>query len=335
MEKIVGIIDEMPEYAARLAVYLNGSRNFPYRAVVFSSPKEAEGYVKRDAVAAILAAKRFEKEVLEFAAGTKTVLFLLQEKGDESGTGMVYRYQSAKEISRRFTEQKAVGQKIPVLGFFSPAGGAEAELLSRNIAKELGKKKKVLYLSLFPFGCYGREWGDGLSEVMFFLRQKEEERGGNIRTLLQREECMDTIGPVRWFTDLENVTAEEFEQLFCGKMWETEYRAFVIAVGQFDKTGRTVLGCCDKVLIPVWETEEGRRIQEEFRRQLKESEETKLYSGMIEFSVFTSESGISEETVKEAVRKGGEVFERSPGEDEGRHPQTDIGAYGFIGGTYR
>jgi len=335
LEKIVGIIDEMPEYAARLAVYLNGNRNFPYRAVVLSSPKEAEGYVKRDAMAAILAAKRFEKEVLEFAAGTKTALFLLQENQDESGAGAIYRYQSAKEISRRFTEQKAVGQKIPVLGFFSPAGGAEAELLSRNIAKEFGKKKKVLYFSLFPFSCYGREGGDGLSEVMFFLRQKAEERGGTIRALLQREEYMDAIGPVRWFADLENVTQEDLKQLLCGELWDTEYRAFVIAVGRFDQTGRAMLHCCDKVLVPVWETTEGRKLQEEFRRQLKESEETRVYSGMMEFSVFPSENGISEEAVKEAVRKGGEVFERSPGEDEGRHPQTDIGAHGSIGRAYR
>lgn len=335
MEKIVGIIDEMPEYATRLAVYLNGSRNFPYRAVVFSSPKEIEGYVKRDAVAAILAAKLFETEVLEFAAGTKTEVFLLQDVKDETGAGMVYRYRSAKEIGRMFTEQKPVEQKIPVLGIFSPAGGADTEVLSRMIARKLGKTRKVLYLSLFPFSCCGREWGDGFSEVLFFLRQKEEERAVNIRAVLQRGEEMDAIGPVRWFTDLESVTPQDLERLFCRELWDTEYRAFVVAVGQFDKTGRTVLHCCDKVLVPVWETEEGKRIQEEFRRQLKESEETKLYSGMIEFLVPAVGSGTYEEAVEEAVRKGGEVFERSPGDDEGRHPQTDIGTYGSIGGAFR
>lgn len=335
MEKIVGIIDEIPEYATRLAVYLNGSRNFPYRAVVFSSPKETEGYVKREAVAAILAAKRFEREVLEFAAGTKTEVFLLQDIRDETGTGMVYRYQSAKEIGRIFTEQKTVEQKIPILGVFSPGGNAEAETLSRMIAKELGTGGKVLYLSLFPFSCYGREWGDGFSEALFFLRQKEEERAVNLRALLQREEFMDAIGPVRWFTDLDSVTAEDLERLFCREIWDTDYRAFVVAVGQFDRTGRTVLRCCDKVLIPVWETEEGRKIQEEFRRQLKESEETKLYSGVIEFSVPVVGNGNFEEAVREAVKKGGEVFEQRPGGNEGRHSQTDIGTYGFVGGTYR
>ena len=249
MEKIVGIIDEIPEYATRLAVYLNGSRNFPYRAVVFSSPKETEGYVKREAVAAILVAKQFEKEVLEFAAGTKTEVFLIQDVRNETGVGMVYRYQSAKEIGRMFTEQKKVEQKVPILGVFSPAGSGETESLSRNIAKELGKSGKVLFLSLFPFSCYGREWGDGFSEALFFLRQKEEERTANLRALLQREEFMDAIGPMRWFTDLESVTAQDLERLFCREIWDTDYRAFVVAVGQFDRTGRTVLRCCDKVLM--------------------------------------------------------------------------------------
>ena len=146
---------------------------------------------------------------------------------------------------------------------------------------------------------------------------------------------MGAIGPVRWFTDLESMTVQDLERLFSREIWDTEYRAFVVAVGQFDKVGRTVLHCCDKVLVPVWETEEGRRIQEEFRRQLKESEETKVYSGMIEFSVPAVGSGNLEEAVMDAVRKGGEVFERSPGDEEGRHPQTDIGTSGFVGGTFR
>jgi len=39
LEKLVVILDVMPEYANRLALYLNGSREFPFRAVV---PENAE-----------------------------------------------------------------------------------------------------------------------------------------------------------------------------------------------------------------------------------------------------------------------------------------------------
>ena len=61
MEQIVAIVDKMPDYAKRLAVFLNRSRSFPYRAVVFSSAKEAEAYVKSAAVYAMLAAEEYEK----------------------------------------------------------------------------------------------------------------------------------------------------------------------------------------------------------------------------------------------------------------------------------
>ena len=54
LEKLVAIIDKMPEYGERLAKYLNAGRNFPYRAVVFSTAKEVESYMKSDGVYAVL-----------------------------------------------------------------------------------------------------------------------------------------------------------------------------------------------------------------------------------------------------------------------------------------
>ena len=163
MEKLVAIIDVMPEYGRRLAAYLNNSRTFPYRAVVFSSADEAESYIKNDGVYAVLAAEELEKAVLDVVVGTGVKLFWLRERKDAYGGSSMYRYGSAKEIERGLTETKEREKRIPVIGFFSPAGGAEAELLSRKIAGELGKKGKVLYFSMFPFGIYGRECEDETS----------------------------------------------------------------------------------------------------------------------------------------------------------------------------
>ncbi len=80
------------------------------------------------------------------------------------------------------------------------------------------------------------------------------------------------------------------------------------------------------MLVPVWETESGGRIQEEFRRQLKESGETKIYSGMLEFSVKDSYGAMFEEAVEAAVKKGGEVIAGSIGGST----KADAGTTGFI-----
>ncbi len=324
MEKLVAIIDDMPEYGKRLAKYLNSGRTFPYRAVFFSSAEEAKSYIKSGGVYAVLATETQEKAVLDVTVGTNVRLFWLSESKDRGRSSVLYRYGSAKETERRLAEQKETKKHVTVLGFYSPAGGCVTEALSRDIAERLGEKGKLLYLSLFPFGIYGREYGDGLSEALYSIRQTEGE--GFWQRVLQCGEHMDSIGPVRWYTDLDSMTKEDLEALLHGQWQATEYKVIFVAVGQFDRAGRTALNCCDFVLVPVWETESGKRVQEEFRRQLKESGETKMYAGMLEFPVKENAGMCPDEAVAAAVKKGGEAIEGS----NGGNTQTNVGTIGFI-----
>ncbi len=327
MEKLVAIIDNLPEYGERLAKFLNAGRNFPYRAVVFSAVKEVESYIKNDGVYAVLVPKTEESEVIKVLAGTDVKLFCLCETKEEQGSSSLYRYSSAKELERRLVAVKTE-KKIPVIGYFSPAGGSEAEFLSVRIAGELGRKGKILYVSMFPFGTNGRGSEDGLSEVLYYLRQKGKSGRDWVQEVLRCGEYVDTIGPVRWYTDLRYVTKEDIRKLLQGELWDREYRAFFVAVGMFDCVGQDILNCCDGVLMPVWETAQGQAVQEEFRRQIKGSGETKLYSGIREFYVKEIEGAAFEEAVKAAVKKGEEIIE---GCDRG-DTQANVGTPGFVHG---
>lgn len=326
MEKLVVIIDKVPEYGKRLAVFLNSERNFPYRAVVLSSVEEAEGYLKSDGVYAVLVAEELEASVVKLLAGTSIKLFCLCENTEERAPFCLYRYCSAKELEQCLVEVKTIRKKVPVIGFFSPAGGCETEVLAGKTAEELGRKGRVLYLSLFPFSIEARDREDGLSEALYYLRQEGGSRREQVQGVLRCGEYMDVIGPARWYTDLRYVTKEDFGKLLQSELWNREYRAFFVAVGMFDCVGQDILNCCDSILMPVWETAHGRAVQEEFRRQMKESGETKLYSGIREFSVKVTGGVALEEAVKEAVQKGEEIL----GEYNGGDSQTDVGTVGFI-----
>lgn len=326
MEKLVAIIDNMPEYGERLAKYLNSGRSFPYRAVVFSAVNEVENYVKNDGVYAVLVSKTEEPEAVKMLVGTKVKLFCLCEAKEELRPFSLYRYSSAKELERRLVAVETEKKKVPVIGFFSPAGGSEAEYLAVRIAGELGRKGKILYVSMFPFGITGRSSGDGLSEALYFLRQTGEHRQERVQGVLQSGEYVDVIGPARWYTDLRNVTKEDMQKLLQGELWEREYRAFFVAVGMYDCVGQNILNGCDGVLMPMWETAHGKAVQEEFRRQIKESGETNLYSGIREFPVKETEGVMFEEAIKTAVKRGEEIIEGCGGDNT----QTDAGTPGFI-----
>lgn len=310
MEKLVVIIDKMPEYAAQLAVYLNGRRGFPYRAVVFPEPKEVRAYIESGAVYAILAAECFEKDVLELALRADVRVFWFCEAENVYNESALYRYQSAKEIEKKLTE-KELGDKrkdLRVFGVYSPAGGSCIEKLSGMIADGFVKEGKVLYLPLVPFGIYKRAFEDGMSELLFYIKQREEAVADFFDTLLQKGEGAHSIGPVRWSTDLREITREDMESLLRFLETKTEYETIVIAVGWFDAVGMTVLRCCDAVLTPVWETEDGRAIQAEFLRQLKESGEVEVLSRITEFPLSCDEESVGLlRAAAEAVEKGGKA----------------------------
>lgn len=330
MEKLIVMIDEMPEYARQLAVYLNGRRGFPFRAVVLSSAGEAESYVKNGAVYAVLASDGLEKEVLSLGLPEEVRIFWLSETKYVHKESVLYRYQPAGEIEKRFTKSNRSRKRIPVIGLYSPAGGVWSEQLSRKIAEGFSKGKKVLYFPLLPFGIYGRESGDGMSELLFYIKQRESRLPERLRSLLLTGERMDSLAPVRWSTELRDIAKADIEYLLRCIETEAGYGAAVLAVGRFDAAGAAVLRCCDIILTPVWDIPEGHSIQAEFLRQLKETGETELLARITEFFV---KSGEEREgfpyAVSEAVRKGGEALaERKRGDQI-----PDAGAVESVGGA--
>lgn len=330
MEKLIVIIDEMPEYALQLAVYLNGRRNFPYRAVVLSSVGEAENYIKSRAVYAVLASDGLEKEMLSLGLVEEVRIFWLSETKNVQKESVLYRYQPAGEIERRVTKPERSRKRVPVIGVYSPAGGVWTEQLSRKIAEGFSKEKKVLYFPLLPFGIYGREAGDGMSELLFYIKQREAGLPERLRSLLLAGERVDSFAPVRWSTELRDITKADTEYLLRCIDAETGYGAAVLAVGRFDAAGAAVLRCCDMILTPVWDIPEGHSIQAEFLRQLKESGETELLARITEFFIKSGEEQEGFRTaVSDAVRKGGEVLaERKRG-----NQAPDAGAAGSFGGA--
>lgn len=334
MEKLIVMADELPEYAHQLAVYLNGRRGFPYRAVVVSSVPEIKGYLENGAVYAVTASEGLERDVLALGLPEDVRLFLFSEARGIHKETVLYRYQSAKEIEKRLTGSARNRTHLPVLGVYSPSGGVWTELLSRRIAERVSgeKGKKVLYLPFLPFGIYGREGGDGMSELLFYVRQREPALSERLYSLRQEGEGMDSLAPVRWSTELQDITREDMAYLLHCVEQKGRYSALVLAAGQFDAAGIAILRCCDSILTPVWDVPEGRRIQAEFLKQLKEAGEAELLSRITEFPV---KSGEEREgffsAVADAVKKGGAVLAGGKGGNQA----PDTGAAESVGGVDR
>lgn len=308
MEKLVVIMDDLPEYAMQLACYLNKKRGFPYRAVVYSRPEEIVSYIENEAVYAVLAAECYEKEVIRLAMKAKIKVYWFSDTKNVPKDSVVYRYQSASEIMRLLMEQEVACKKLKVSGIFCPSGGNFMEGLSERIAKEYAKRDKVLFLPMLPFAVSGREWGDGLSELLFYLRQEGGIKKEVFETLVQKDRNVHSIGPVGWGRDLWGVTKEDIKKLLGFLEEQTEYGHVVIAVGQWDRAGSEVLCCCDEILVPVPSAEFTRGIQTEFMRQLKAAGETEFLSRIVEISL--SGTGNREDLLQAAitmVQKGGET----------------------------
>ena len=100
----------------------------------------------------------------------------------------------------------------------------------------------------------------GLSEIIFYLKQKNERLALKLRQLVQTRNGMDHIRPVTDFRDLYSLCREDVDRLLTVIASETGYERVIFDIGFLTDTALYLLYCCDRIYIPKaqtsWEEEQ-------------------------------------------------------------------------------
>ena len=105
-----------------------------------------------------------------------------------------------------------------------------------------------------------------MSEIIFYLKQKNEKLAAKLRALTRRRDNLDYLWPVEDFRDLYSIGREDVDRLLATLANETDYERIIFDIGFLTDSSLYLLYCCDRIYIPkaksVWEENQKNALEE-------------------------------------------------------------------------
>lgn len=272
-------------YSIKLAEYARGRNNCPFRVQAFSTAATLRDYLKlRGAKAVLLEETLYVRE--EWLNYNGVLCLLGNGIGQEEYPPRIFKYQPARDIlnemlaqCRRATEQEGLSpvskKGMEVIGVYSPVGRCGKSAFALALGLELARHRKTLYLNLESWsglasGLEGAS-GGGLSDLLYFLRQRREPLAERICGMVVAAGRLDVIPPVRAPADLAAAAAEDWRYLLETLRCQSSYEEVVLDIGDSAQPVEGLLGMCTRVYVPTLDDGEARIKLERFLAFIREN----------------------------------------------------------------
>lgn len=272
-------------YSVKLAEYARSRNNCPFRVQAFSTTATLRDYLKlRGGEAVLLEETLYKKEEWETYSG---VLCLLGNGiGQEEYPPRIFKYQPARDILNEMLAQcrRAAGQEghplaskkgMEVIGVYSPVGRCGKSSFALAMGLELARHRKTLYLSLESWSGLASRLegasGGGLSDLLYFLRQRREPLSERICGMVVPAGRLDVIPPARAPADLAAVAPEDWQHLLETLRRQSSYEEVVLDIGDSTQPVEGLLAMCTRVYVPTLADGESRIKLERFLAFIRES----------------------------------------------------------------
>lgn len=262
-------------YMISLVKYLCRKKQEIVETRLFTNPSMLQGYVREGQVDVVLAQEE-EADWVIGLQGLAPKIILLSEGNmvrEAEGYIPVFRYQSAEEVVREVMEAVAEDDRIAYTGAvtvrrqgeiicgFAPFGGGGVSTFLAGMAKELAQNYRTLYVCLEEFD--GMEYlpqerkgqdGEvyhGMSEVLYYLRQRKDRLALKLESLVYEREQVDYLPAVENYHDLYQMSTEDMAHMLNIFFEETPYERLVFDVGYLGEAMEYLLEQSDRVYMPA------------------------------------------------------------------------------------
>lgn len=264
MKKLQIALLDHDGYMEAFSCYLN-SKKYMIENRLFTNVGKLKEYLEQNRVDVLLVGQEmdFKQVIPEEKAGR---ILLLSDTEKEGGCPAIFKYQSAEKILREIlsllAEEKGAlqislresGRSVEFIGVYSPYG------ISGDPMEQMGglgeDKQRVLYMNLELFDGIRdlvQEKSSqirGMSELVFYLKQRREKAALKLQSLVQRRYRMDYIYPVEDYRDLYSLEREDVDLLLTILAEETPYHAVIFDVGFVSEAALYLLYRCDRLYLP-------------------------------------------------------------------------------------
>lgn len=191
---------------------------------------------------------------------------------EDSAFCKIFKYQSVPDIMREvlavvadddsivYTEKRATHKSAEILAVYAPFGGSGVSQYAFSMAKDLSGKFRTLYVNLEAFYGFceivtdkkGKPVEDfrGMSEVIFYIRQKKEKLALKLESIIVTEQKLDCLLTVEDYRDLFYMTKEDMNKLIQVLLLETDYEKIVFDIGFITDAMMVLLEKADRIFMP-------------------------------------------------------------------------------------
>ena len=258
-------------YMASLAGYLCKKYQDVVETRLFTDWALLCAYVEKGEADMLLAEKNCGRDFLSYEKRVPQ-LICFSEKNEESkneSVAVIFKYRSAEEVARKifalasendsilYHQGNILKKTAKFIGGYSPFGGGITGFLFQRAERD-AEDKQVLYINLEEFHGFDFLEKDkerdtirqGMSEILFFLRQKKEKLALKIKSVIETTDGPDCIFAVDDYRDLHALTQEDMELFLQILSSQTGYEVIYFSVGFLNEATLFLLDQCDKIFMP-------------------------------------------------------------------------------------
>lgn len=281
MSEVLAVLDKDQEYLEQLVNYIKQKKNFNFIVVAFTDITPYLEYEETNKVAILLYNNNYNDLVIGCSAKQKLALVETKAIKEENKVN-IYKYQSVellmKEILRHYEGsqgmniREALSNDLHVIGIAAFTGEISSNYVGALLAYEYGKSKRTLFLSLDPFHSKKvlgiREDSEGVSDLIYYVKQKNSNLSLKIASLINKIETFDYIIGFSHWNDLFELQEEEVKHILNTIRNHLNYEVLIVEMGSMNHFSIALMEECNCIYQTLQKGEIYREKDREFRRQV-------------------------------------------------------------------
>lgn len=266
VKKILAICDREEEYLYHMADYLEKKEQFPFAVRAFTDPSQLVRFMDKNEIELLLIAENaYDESVKGKKAGH---VLLLNESGQEMKevAQNINKYQSSENIFRavmssymseggEMPRRIATGNKMQMIGIYSPIGRCLQTTFALSMGQLLAKKHKTLYLNFESYSGFrqllNREFGTNLMDALYYFNGEKDKLAYKLDGLVESVNGLDYIPPTLSHRDLREITGEQWLELFHEIERISKYEYLILDLSEQMNDLLDVLRECNQVFTIV------------------------------------------------------------------------------------
>lgn len=280
MEKLLAIFDTDILYASRLMEYFKKTALMDFEIILFTRLDSLSDFIRYQPVEILLyggdsLSADIHKENIKHVFYLCPDMKQIKDKGE-----VIYKYQPAgrlaSDILTAYTrledkQHNSPADEMTYISIFSPVPGEEKIFYAWSFAKELSKRRKVLYISfdLLPTRVMQEQEdkGQSMSELLYYLKESRSDYMDKFKAYLNYSERLSYLsGPVHGF-DILSLSREEAGRFMEDLKKHTDYETVIFYLGIYTEASMEILSRSNEICIATCDMPYEELVLKEWERQ--------------------------------------------------------------------